>query len=639
MAKARVGTGLVATCLLLCGGTAAPAWAQTNTDKVTAILTYRPKQEGVSISTPTPEEMKSCAAEVFNGTRPNSSGYLLKDPQGRPLRRFFDRNGDRKIDVLSYFKDGVEVYREMAISVTSNPDELPEAPNHFRWLNAGGTKHGIDLNRDGKIDYWKVISPEEVAQEVFQAVVARDYARLQALFISDAEIRTLKLPAAEATRLADLQKQAQAKFQETLKKLPELTAKANFVRVESGPPQCILAEAMGNDHDLLKYASRSILYENAGKHDWLQTGEMIQVSSGTWRIVDAPVAGDISPTEPMAKTNPELEKLLEQLSELDKATPAPQQTPGKNPEVVRYNLQRVALVEQILSKVTDAKERETWVKQIADNLSTAAQAEDKGAFQRLIGLRDSITKAQPGTNLAGYLTYRVLWTDFAPRLAGKGDPKESPAKIQEQWMAELAKYVQAYPKGDDTPDALIQLAQGSEFAGKDDDARRWYQEIPANFADNPLAAKAAGAIKRLELVGKTMDLSATTTTGAAFDLKGLSGKVVVVYYWASYCDVCTGDFARMKQMLTTHGAKGMELVTVNLDDRPEEASKYLQATPIPGTHLVQPATGQPGGLTGPLATQYGINGLPSMFLIGKDGKVLSTKMQINELEEAVRKAL
>ena len=47
----------------------------------------------------------------------------------------------------------------------------------------------------------------------------------------------------------------------------------------------------------------------------------------------------------------------------------------------------------------------------------------------------------------------------------------------------------------------------------------------------------------------------TAKTSKLFDV---SGKVVVVYYWASYCEVCTGDFARMKQMLTTHGAKGME---------------------------------------------------------------------------------
>src|SRR5262249_38730725 len=139
----------------------------------------------------------------------------------------------------------------------------------------------------------------------------------------------------------------------------------------------------------------------------------------TWRIVGAPVAGDM-PVDvgpgPEIKTDPELQKLLAQLEELGKAVPAPQQGMGKNPEVVRYNLQRAALLQQIHAK-DDAKNRESWMKQIADCLAAAAQADDKGSLQRLTALRDETVKAQPGTNLAGYLTYRVLWTEFAPKLA------------------------------------------------------------------------------------------------------------------------------------------------------------------------------------------------------------------------------
>jgi hypothetical protein len=364
---------------------------------------------------------------------------------------------------------------------------------------------------------------------------------------------------------------------------------------------------------------------------------MIQVGRATWRLVDAPIPGDIPPpvdggpsNSPV--TNPELQKLQEQLSSLDQKPP---QADAPKADIIRYNQDRVTLVQQILAKVSDAKDRETWTKQLADNLSTLAQANESGARDKLVALKDETTRTMSGSNLAGYLTYRVLWTDYASKLEG-GD-----AKVQDQWMTELAKFVQDYPKAEDTPDALQQLAVGCEFAGKDDQARRWYQLLVTNFPNDPLTPKAAGAVRRLDLVGKPMELAGTTTTGGAFDLHSLSGKVVVVYYWTSTCKVCTGDFARIKQLLTTQGPKGMELVTVNLDDRPEEAGKYLQATPLPGTHLVQPAaTGQAGvGLSGPLAIQYGINGLPSMFLVGKDGKVISTKMQINDLEEAVRKAL
>ena len=283
MATARVAAGLLATCVLLGGVTAEPARAQSNADKITAILNYRPRQEGVAISTPTPDEVASCKLEVIRGSRPGSTGYLLKDAQGRTLRRFFDSDGDGQIDIWSYYKDGVEVYRETARDLTNSAGKLPLVPNDYRWLNSAGSKWGLDLNGDGKINYWLAISPEEVAQEVFQALSTRNYARLQALFIREKECRDgLKLAAAEVTRIMDLQKQAQIKFEKTQEKLGDVS-KAGFVRVESGPPQTTPSESGGPD--MIKYPSRSILYENAGKHDWLQTGEMIQSAvppGGSW---------------------------------------------------------------------------------------------------------------------------------------------------------------------------------------------------------------------------------------------------------------------------------------------------------------------------------------------------------------------
>src|SRR5262249_17040781 len=183
---------------VLVGGSAAPAWAQQDKmqDNVKKILNYKPRQEGVDYSTPAPEELKDCEVKLITGSRPGSSGWLLLDAAKRPLRRFFDTNGDRKIDIWSYYKDGVEVYREIDTSVPNN-----DKPDQYRWLNTGGSKWGFDLNEDGKIDTWKTISSAEVAQEVFAALATKDLARLRALFVTEAEVRALKLPAAEADRI------------------------------------------------------------------------------------------------------------------------------------------------------------------------------------------------------------------------------------------------------------------------------------------------------------------------------------------------------------------------------------------------------------------------------------------------------
>jgi thiol-disulfide isomerase/thioredoxin len=637
MAKARWSLGLV-TAGLLALGLLVPASAQTG-DKfsptykqkqadVDGVLGYRPRQAGVDYSRPTAEEQKSLTLKVIMGDRPNSTGWLLLDPQGRPLRRFLDSNGDGDIDIWSYYKDGVEVYRDIASTYKK------EKPDQFRWYNTGGSKWGVDGVGDGKISAWRMISAEEAAQEAFAAVVTRDFARLRALFITESEMATaLKLPEAQVARIRDAQAKAAANFQE-LAKIPSLVPQSQLIRVESAVPQCMPADARGPLTDVLRFPNRAILYETTDKKkqpEWLHTGEMIQVGAA-WRLTGVPSQTE-GPVD-SSLSDETLKPLMEKLADLDKNVP-PAYPPGpKNQRGFDYNLKRAALIEQIYPKVADPKEKETWVKQLLDNLCNAylASGSDNAVLARLKQYKDQLAASAAGSNLAAYAHFKEMWAKYAPLLVN------SDAKVQNEWHEELAKFVQAYPTAEDTPDALIQLGMGCEFSGKEDQAKNYYQALATRFPGHVLAPKADGAFRRLSLNGQPMPLTGPTLSGAQFDMSKLQGKVIVVYYWATYCEVSIGDFARMKQMLATYGAKGFEVVAVNLNDRLEDAAKYVQANAAPGTHLFQ-AQGDQFGLGSPLAIQYGIMALPTMILVGKDGRVINRSIQINELDQAVSKAV
>jgi thiol-disulfide isomerase/thioredoxin len=636
---ARILPGLVAGIAFLAGGTAGAA------PSVEQILQFKPKQDGVSYSTPAAEELKACEVKLVKGSRQGSSGWLLVDSKKIPLRRFFDGNGDNHIDVYSYYKDGIEVYREIDTNFNQRMDQ-------YRWLNAGGMKWGVDVNEDGKIDAWKMISAEEAAQEVFQAAATRDFERLRILFLNEQEMRTLKLPAPQIERIRGLQKDALKKFQDTLAKSRELDAKAAFVRVESATPGCLPGDALGMEQDLVKFSSRAILYEvDAGgkkQHEWLHTGEMIQVGN-LWRLIDAPgtheggsemVASIDGQTGNPSRSNPELQKLLEELSKLDQEAPVGTTTGEPNRLVAAYNSRRVGIIEKILPHV-QGEDRERWVKQIFDNLSTASQAGDNTALPRLSQYREQIVKGTSvGSNLAAYAVYRELWAAHGSKLIDRALPAAQMQKLQDDWLEKLAKFVQSYPRSEDTPDALHHLGMGHEFSGRDEEAKRWYEQLAKNFAEHALAEKATGCVRRLGLIGRELELQGPRLKGGqTFNIVDLKGKVVAVYYWASYIPVTVGDIARLRQLQSSYAAKGFELVCVNLDDQPADALKHLQANPLEGAHhLFQPAR-DGGGLNSPLATSYGINGLPTLFLIGRDGRVVNRTLQVNDLEDALKKAL
>lgn len=606
MVMKRVTVGMLAGCLLYCGGLSRVEAAPT----VQQMLGFRPKQEGIVFSTPAAAELDTCKVELVTGTKPGSNGWLLRDAKGQPVRRYFDSNGDKKVDMWSYYQDGYEVYRESDSNYNEKVDQ-------YRWLNSGGCKWGVDVNEDGKIDGWKVISAEECSQEVLQALITRDHARLQALFITEAEIKALELPTAEANRLRALQQKAAARFQASASKL-KFTDKAHWVRLDGGLPQCLPVDQTGFKGDVVKYLRGSILYEDNGKHDFLSIGEIIQVGTA-WRIVDAPGESETS-----APVSAELQKALDDLRDLDGKPPT---SPA---EVVRYNLKRADLLLKIAAQ-DKAENREQWLKQVADGLSAAAQNSadnDKSAYERLVQFVQQIARENPGTSLAGYVAYREIQADYQIKLSAAKNPQDYP-KIQAGFIDRLSQFVQTYPKSEDGAEALMQLGTISEFVSKEIEAKNWYSQLVKEFASHPLAVKAQGALRRLDLEGKEIVLS-----HGRFDIAKLRGKTVIVYYWASWNQQCVGDFARLKVLLGSYASKGLELVCINLDNAPPEAGSPLTTNPPPGIQIAQP-----GGLDSPLASYYGIHSLPNLFLVGKDGKVISRSIQLGNLEEEIKKQL
>ena len=624
MGKARwTASLLLGSCLLI--GNSGLAKAQDA--RVAKILSYKPRQAGVVCTIPTTQQEAGCKLELVTGSQPGSNGWLLVDAQGQPLRRFFDSNGDKQIDVWSYYLDGVEVYREIDSDYNKKADQ-------FRWLNSGGAKWGISSKEDGKIDSWKAISAEEVSQEVLQAVLTRDFSRLEALWITDAEMKSLDLPAAEITRLQTQQKQAAKKFQATWAKLAELGPQTKWLRLEASMPQCIPAGAGGLTQDLIKYPKAAVLYENNGKHDWLQIGDLIQVGLA-WRIIDAPSLSAPGGGETAALGDPESQKLMEELGKLDASPPRPSDQPGPSAEVVRYNLARADILQRIVAKAKP-EERDQWLRQQADCLSAAVLSRPEGdrtGFDRLLDLEKQVAKDQAGSQVAAYITFREMQADFALRPTKGADS----AMSQEQLLKRLAKFVEDYPQGEDTPDALMQLGMVSELMGRETEAKNWYKQLIKNHADKKsFVAKAEGALRRFDLEGQPLELAGSSITGTRFDISSLRGKVVVVYYWDSSNQQSIGDFARMKELLRVYGdesraqSKRLEIVCINLDSSPPVAGASLSSGP--GIQLFQP-----GGLESSLANQYGIVVLPTMFLVGPDGKVVSRNVQIATVEEEIKK--
>ena len=142
-------------------------------------LKLTPIQADVDYDRPTPAEAAKC--KIFAKKTDGHVGWVVETADGTILRKFVDTNGDNVVDQWSYYKDGVEVYRENDTTFTGKVDQ-------YRWLNTAGTRWAVENGakrepgaKAGKNIAWKVISPEEVTAEVVAALAKQDVERFNRL--------------------------------------------------------------------------------------------------------------------------------------------------------------------------------------------------------------------------------------------------------------------------------------------------------------------------------------------------------------------------------------------------------------------------------------------------------------------------
>ena len=64
-------------------------------------------------------------------------GLDCRESRRRDLRKFVDTNDDNVVDQWSYYKDGVEVYRDIDSNYNGKADQ-------YRWFHTGGSRWGLD---------------------------------------------------------------------------------------------------------------------------------------------------------------------------------------------------------------------------------------------------------------------------------------------------------------------------------------------------------------------------------------------------------------------------------------------------------------------------------------------------------------
>ncbi|MEK6259991.1 MAG: TlpA disulfide reductase family protein, partial [Planctomycetota bacterium] len=288
------------------------------------------------------------------------------------------------------------------------------------------------------------------------------------------------------------------------------------------------------------------------------------------------------------------------------------------------------LAEECIAKTNKKPELEEYfdmaVHHLLDSRLQLALQGDAASIDALFEAAQVFHDRKPGSeaSLEAQLTLVNLTHANALRY-GRAEPK---------WIQEFAKHSQLFAarfpeeQGRAVP-LLSAAARSCELNGFMEEAKSCYSVLMTKFKDTPQAQQAQGVVRRLQLKGKPLELSGPTMDGGEIDIKSYRGKMVLVVFWATHAQPFV---QQLPELLAT--AKKYEkyavIVGVNLDAEEPAIEAFIEKTGLAWPQIFSPNREQ-RGWNSPLAAHYGINSLPTIWLVDPNGVVVETAIDSKNL--------
>jgi thiol-disulfide isomerase/thioredoxin len=354
-------------------------------------------------------------------------------------------------------------------------------------------------------------------------------------------------------------------------------------------------------------------------------------------IAGAPAAtatGEIVPLPPEAQTAEQIFQFLDSLGEMEPAGKSEQ-------EIIDHQKKIFRTVNQAVDKALTLE-------------LTDPQAME-GYFYKLQALQYLKRLGEPGAGEQFNAAINAALSDRRPQVNDIGMKFHVEtglsmwSKLSDQQKAGLIQTVVGFiSRG--TPDEnklqmvmavvdyLGDMPGGSAYAKQLLDAAIPLYKNSGNEDLMSIVPMLEGIARRMALPGNPIQVTGTLLDGSPFNWDAYRGKVVLVDFWATWCGPCRAEVPNVIKMYQAYHDKGFDVVGISLDDKPEDAQKYIEQTGIPWVTLFNQDPAQ-RGWEHPLATYYGITGIPRAILVDQAGNVVSMMARGKNLETELRKLL
>jgi len=116
-------------------------------------------------------------------------------------------------------------------------------------------------------------------------------------------------------------------------------------------------------------------------------------------------------------------------------------------------------------------------------------------------------------------------------------------------------------------------------------------------------------------------------SGEAVKLSDFNGKVVLVDFWASWCDPCRDELPHLQALYRQYQEQGFIVLGINIDEERKDAEDFLAVSPLDFPVLLDSE--------GKVAKAWAPPTMPSSYVLDRSGKVLHRHAGFRAGDEAI----
>ena len=137
------------------------------------------------------------------------------------------------------------------------------------------------------------------------------------------------------------------------------------------------------------------------------------------------------------------------------------------------------------------------------------------------------------------------------------------------------------------------------------------------------------------MVGSPFELWGKTVDGNDFRWADYAGKVVLIDFTSSTCGPCREEMPNVVEQYNKYHDLGLEVVCVGYHDKTDNLKKMIEEDKITFPMISEELSkNDPRGLP---SAYYGVHGIPEIFLIGRDGRIIATELHGHVLRDTIEK--